>query len=443
MSGFLKTRQTVAIHTLALLVLGFYSGASAAERPANSKPAVAKSVAAQPATEGNHLSRSQRRAIQKQQKQALAELESTAVVAEVLALDWNPAPLYGNVGDIQKIGLEKVFDETAKHNLSVLQANAQIQYAEVQAKELIENPFILLNPVQMGLLKQAGAANIEAAKLNAQAVRQKALLESATMYSALTQAYLAKYLAFQAIEQGRNQLKLEEQHFVSGDSDRFGLTQTQMALIDRYNKYLSADDAYYAASLALGNHLDFPEERALVPEEVSLRSEINMVPTLKLLPEDLTLAKAQKASLSRPDIQASKFKREALQKLIKTSSGQEKHKREADLRMLDMQAEKAIDTVSATISRAFAQCQTAQKSLQLAQQRYDLAREFVRQLGVSNKAGFSSTKDVLDGQLELARANSALIEARLNKNLAQIQLTYEMGLLQADLLSHPLSPNAL
>ena len=62
---------------------------------------------------------------------------------------------------------------------------------------------------------------------------------------------------------------------------------------------------------------------------------------------------------------------------------------------------------------------------------------------MSNKAGFSSTKDVLDGQLELARANSALIEAHLNKNLTQIQLTYEMGLLQQDLVSHPLPPNAL
>jgi hypothetical protein len=434
MSSFFKMRVAATIQVLLVVAsIGLFEVAQAEKVSIESSNTIAS----------DKLSRSQRKAALKQQKQDMAELESSAVIAEVLRLQWQVAPLYGAVGDTQKIGLEKVFRETAARNLSVRQADAQIKDAEQQAKELVENPLILLNPVQMSLLKQAGASNVQAAKSQAQAARQKALLESATMYSALTQAFLAKYLAFQAIEQGRNQLKLEEQRFVSGESDRFGVTQTQMALIERYNKYLTADDLYYAASLTLGNHIDFPEDRALVPEEVSLQSEINMVPTLKLLPDNLTLEKVQKASLTRPDIQAAQFRKEAMKKLIKASFGQEKHKREADLRLLEMQSEKALDTVSATTSRAFAQHRTAQKSLQLAQQRYELAREFVRQLEVSNKAGFSSTKDVLDGQLELARANSALIEARLSNNLTQVQLAYEMGLLQEDLVSHPLPPNAL
>lgn len=378
------------------------------------------------------------------QKQEMPELRNSPVIAEVLRLKWQPAPLYGNVDDLQKIGLEKVFRAAAERNLAVRQAEAQVREAEEQSREILEsNPLLLLNPIQLGILKQAEAANVQAAKSHVQVVRQKALLEGATRYSALTQAYLAKYLSFQAIEQGRNQLNLEERRFLSGDSDRFGVTQTQMALIDRYNRYLSADNAYYAASLALCNHVDFPEERALIPEEVSLRSEINMVPALKLLPDDFSLAKAQKAALTRPDIQEFQFRKEALKKLVKASFGNDKRKHEAELRQLEMQAEKGMDLVSATTSRAYAQFQTAKKSLELARQRYDLAVEFVRQLEISNKAGFSSTKDVLDGQLELARANSALIEARLDSNLAQIQLAYEMGLLQEDLVSHPLPPNAL
>lgn len=431
MSSFLKMRLWVAVQVFCVAASVCLSGFAFAEKDA-SVPTVAEK-----------LSRSQRKAVVKQQKQDISQLESSQAIQEVLRLQWQVAPLYGAVGDTQKIGLEKVFKETAAHNLAIRQAQAKIREAEQQAKELVENPLILLNPVQMSLLKQAGAANVQAAKLQAQSDKQKALLESATMYSSLTQAFLAKYLAFQAIEQGRNQLKLEEQRFVSGESDRFGVTQTQMALIERYNKYLTADDLYYAASLALGNHIDFPEDRALVPEEISLQSEINMVPSLRLLPENLTLEKIHKASVTRPDIQAAQFRREALKKLIKASFGQEKHKREADLRLLEMQSEKALDTISASNSRAFAQYQTAKKTLQLAQQRYELAREFVRQLEVSNKAGFSSTKDVLDGQLELARANSALIEARLSSNLTQVQLAYEMGLLQEDLVSHPLPPNAL
>ncbi len=429
-----------------LLSVAFTSSGWATELAQLSKPLAMPLdlPTSQEASPANKLSKSQRKAVIRQQKRELADMEASPLMNEVLRLKWQAAPLHGPVDDLQKIGLDKVFRQTAASNLEVRQAQVQIKDAELQAKELVEsNPLILLNPVLMNLLKQAGHASVDAAKSHADFVKQKALLESARMYSTLTQAYLAKYLAFQAIDQGRNQLKLEEQRFVSGETDRFGVTQTQIALIDRYNRYLVADDAYYAASLALSNQLDYPENKALIPDEVSLQSEVTMVPTLTLMPADLTLAKAQKAALTRPDIQEGQFRKEALQKLIKAANGQERRKREAELRQLDLQIEKGTDAVSATTSRAYAQYQTAKQSLELSLQRYELARQFVYQLEVSNKAGFSSTKDVLDGQLELAKANSALIEARLNCNLSQIALAYEMGMLKDDLVSHPLPPNAL
>ncbi|WP_373532753.1 TolC family protein [Vampirovibrio sp.] len=374
----------------------------------------------------------------------MPELQNSPAMAEVLRLKWQPAPLYGKSDDLQKIGLDKVFKTTAAGNLSIMQAKTQVTEAETQARELLEsNPLLLLNPIQLGLLKQAEAFQVQAAKSHVQVVQQQALLEGANRYLALTQAYLAKYLAFEAIEQGRNQLNLEERRFLSGESDRFGLTQTQMALIDRYQLYLNADAAYYTASLSLANHLGLSEDQALVPEEVSLRNEINKVPSLRLLPAQVTLAMAQKAALSRPDIQEFKFRKEALLKLVKASFGNDKRKHEAELAQLEMRGEEGLALVSVATRRAYAQFQTSQKTLELAQQRYELVLELVRQLEVSNKAGFSSAKDVLDGQKELAKANSALIESRLQSNLAQIQLAYEMGMLQEDLPSHPLTLNAL
>lgn len=377
-------------------------------------------------------------------KRAMPELQNSPAITEVLRLKWQPTPLYGKAEDSQKIGLAKVFKATLERNLSIRQAEAQVKEAESQAGELLEsNPLLLLNPIQLGLLKQAEVFQVQAAKSHVQVVKQKAMLEGAQRYSALTQAYLAKYLAFQAIEQGRNQLNLEERRFLSGESDRFGLTQTQMTLIDRYQHYLNADAAYYASSLALCHHLGFSEELALVPEEVSLRNEINRVPVLQLLPDSLTLAMAQKAALSRPDIQEFQFRKEALLKLVKASFGNDKRKHEAELTQLERRAEEGQALIFVTTKQAYAQLQTVKKTLQLAQQRYELVVELVRQLEVSNKAGFSSVKDVLDGQGELAKANSALIESRLQSHLAQIQLAYEMGVLQEDFLSRPLLPNAL
>jgi hypothetical protein len=379
-----------------------------------------------------------------QRREMPDELQNSPAIAEVLRLNWQSTPLYGKTEDSQKIGLAKVFKATVERNLSIRQAEALVQEAESQARELLEsNPLLLLNPIQLGLLKQAEAFQVEAAKSHVQVVKQKALLEGAQKYFTLTQAYLAKYLAFQAIEQGRNQLTLEERRFQSGESDRFGLTQTQMALIDRYHLYLNTDADYYAASLALSNHLGFSEELALVPEEVSLRNEINRVPALKLLPDSLTLAMVEKAGLSRPDIQEFQFRKEALLKLVKASFGNDKRKHEAELTQLERRAEEAQALIFVTTRQAYARFQTFKKSLQLAQQRYELVVELVRQLEVSNKAGFSSQKDVLDGKRELAKANSALIEALLQSHLAQIRLAYEMGVLQEDFLSRPFPPNAL
>jgi hypothetical protein len=54
---------------------------------------------------------------------------------------------------------------------------------------------------------------------------------------------------------------------------------------------------------------------------------------------------------------------------------------------------------------------------------------------VSHDAGFSSHKEVLDGQIEAEKAKAGLISAQVAQNLSQIRLIYEMGLLHADILS--------
>jgi outer membrane protein TolC len=46
---------------------------------------------------------------------------------------------------------------------------------------------------------------------------------------------------------------------------------------------------------------------------------------------------------------------------------------------------------------------------------------------------------VLESQIELAKVKTALISAQVAYNLSQIQLLYEMGLLNEDVLSRPLA----
>lgn len=375
-----------------------------------------------------------------QKRELRSQVEYLPILDEILKLDWEPASLQAQSEDTKRIGLEKILHETLQHNITVKQAEVQIKDAEAQAKE-IRDPglFNLLNPVDTSALKQAAENNVKAAKAHLQAARQKALLASARMYGDLTQAFLGKYLAYQAIEQGRSQLKEETSRFIAGETENFDVIQTQMALVDRYGKYLAADNTYHTASLALATQISASPDITWIPEGVELQDPNAMVPLFKLVPDDLALDKITKAALDRPDGEEMAYRKQSLQGLVKAASGLDRQKKQAELHQLELEIEKASDAVRAMSDKAFSDYRLAKKDLVLAQQSFDLGNRFVYQMQVSHNAGFSSAKDVLESQIELAKVKTALISAQVAYNLSQIQLLYEMGLLNEDVLSRPLA----
>lgn len=385
--------------------------------------------------------KSKKRAAKKDQKREMkAELVALPVLAEIQKLQWEEASLNGQSYDTKRIGLEKIFAETLQHSIAVKQAEVQIKDAEAQAKEIRDpNLFNLLNPLDVPALKKAAESNVQAAKAHLQAARQKALLDSAKAYADLTQVFLGKYLAFQAIEQGRSQLKVEQEKFIAGENNRFDVTETQMVLIDRYGKYLNADNLSHTASLALASQISASTDTTLIPESVVLQEGHAIVSPLKLLPDELTLGSVVRAAKTRPDMQEMNYRREALEKLVKAASGVDKQKKKAELHQLELEIEKAANAVSVMAEKAYGDYLVSRRSLVLAQQNYDLGNQFVYQLQVSYSAGFSSSKDLLDAQLEMAKVKSGLIGAQVAYNLSQIQLLYEMGLLTADIWSRPIA----
>ncbi|HEY9746527.1 MAG TPA: TolC family protein, partial [Oculatellaceae cyanobacterium] len=370
------------------------------------------------------------------QKREVATSDMLPVIQEILRLKWTVMP-EGAVGEIRKITLEKVFRETLERNIDVKKAKAQIKVAEAQGKELREpNLMTLINPISIAQLKSAAEDTVKAAEWHVKAVQQKALLDSAQLHADLVQAFLNKYLMFQGIEQGRSQLNADQQRFVAGETTSFEVSQTQMALMERYGKYMAADNLYRTASLLLSNQLGATGKEVLVPEDYLMETGGNVdVPLLNLLPENLTLEQALKAIGNRPELQELALKRNALANIAKASFGVDKDKREAELKQLDLEIEKATRAAQSTAEKAFADYRLAENALVLAQQRYALANQFLRQLQVSYDAGFTSHKEVLDGQIEVEKAKAALINAQVTRNLGQIRLIYEMGKLSADILS--------
>lgn len=377
------------------------------------------------------------------QKREMAISDLPPVIREVLKLKWTVAPNQA-VGEVRKISLDKVFKETLDRNIEVREAKAQIKIAEAEGKEMREpNLLMLLNPISTAQLKNAAEENLKAAERHVAAAQQKALLQSARLHADLVQAFLNKYLAFQVIEQGRNQLLAGQQRFLAGETTSFEVTQTQMALMERYSKYLTADNLYHTASLTLSNQLGSVVEQVLVPEDYLMQDGNVTVNPLSLIAADFSLEKALKTTKNRPDIQELDLKKEALTGLTKASFGTDKDKHEAELRQLDLAIEKATNGAMAMTEKAYADYQLAGQTVLLAKQRFELASQLVHQLQVSHDAGFSSSKEVLDGQIESEKAKAGLISAQVAHNLSQIRLVYEMGMLDADVLSKNISDNGL
>ena len=374
----------------------------------------------------------------KEQKQQLREsLEATPVLLEALKLKWSVEPLQAPTKETRRIGLNQMFHDTLAHSIPLRQAEAQIKDAEATAKDTHDLLFNPLNPFEPGPMKQAAESNTIAAKAHLETVRQQALLTSAKLYGNLTQTFLGKYLNYEALEQGRAQLKLEEGRFISGETNRFDVTQTQMALIDRYSQYLDADNAFHTASMALANQLSASPDNLLVPDGIDLEAQAQSVPLLKLLPSHLDREQVLKMVKARPDNRELEARKDALQKLIKASIGQDKQRHKAELRQLELEGKKLSATARVMAEKAFTDYTLAQKAVEIAQQRTDVANHYLYQLQISHTAGFSSAKEVLDGQIELSKIKAAQIGAQVAYNLSQIQLLYEVGLLNEDSIVHP------
>ncbi len=364
----------------------------------------------------------------------VSETVLAPVLIEVQRLRWDPTPEDASTADTKRLSLDKVFELSLDHSILVRQAAVRIKDAEAQSKAWSFN----LNPVSLAALRKAAAADIESAKAHLDVARQKTLLDSAKAYADLTKAYLGKYLAYQAIEQGCQDLRAEEQRFQSGENTHFDVTQTEIELINRYEQYMNADNAYRASAMSLSVQMGLSSQSPTwIPEDgLSQSTESLQVKSINLIPGTLTLDVARQGLERRPDLQEMNHQKEALENLVKGTSGVDREKHKSELHQLELESVKARMGADAMLEKAYNEVQLGVRDTALAQQRYLLADHFVHQLQISREAGFSSTNDVLDGEVALSKSKSAWISAQLTANQSQIQLLYEMGQLNQDALNH-------
>jgi outer membrane protein TolC len=374
--------------------------------------------------------------------------ETEALLTEIRHLPWGLTPDHAEDSpNIRHIGLDKVFHEALDHSINIRQAEAKLEDPPGQgssaAREANANMLNWILPTNTSALKEASRLSTEASRAHVQVIRQKTLLESAKLYAALCKAYLERYLASQSMDQALRQLTTEEKRFQAGETDRFDVTRMQMAIIDRYSHYLTSDNSYKGISVALSGMLGYTQQLmqnvTWIPEDFSWKDGEPGVPALNLFPEDLSLEAVRRAAQLRPDLREATLQIEAMERLVKIAFGPDKEKRKAELKQMELERDKGTQAANVALERAFNDFKLSQKTVDLAQKQAILAKRFVDQLQVSYQAGFTSAREVLDGQADLLKAQTALLAARVSTNQSRIQLLFEMGQLSERSLSHPLN----
>lgn len=330
----------------------------------------------------------------------------------------------------REISLKEVMQKTLENDVRIRQARIELKSRKDQPP-VLPNVLTLLNPIDLAHLKEAADHGVEAARFHEQAVIQKALLENARLYVLLSEAWMARQLAFQTLDQTRRDLKADQERFLSGETNRFDVTRREITLIDNYHQFLKTQNAYDAASAALATVLRMKPEPPLVPAETNPAAAKQPEP-LDLVDPNLTLRQAVAAAIEgRPDLRELKANSQAMNRLAKGSPRSDQPRLEGQTEVLELQLDQARLSAEAAVEKAFNDYMLSNKARDLAAQQLQLAEQSVRQLEVSHEAGFSSSKEVMDGKAELLKARSNLARAIHHYNLSQLQLLAELGVLKA------------
>ncbi len=363
---------------------------------------------------------------------------SDPFVEKLEAVTWEPIP-----ENTFRLTYEETLKKTADKNLDIRISQAKInetiaKQASVEKKRLL----FFFKYFNSEYFEGSAESDVNAARQHEVVVSNQALLHSSTYYFDLMRSVMATYISHQAIRQGLKQLQFNQSQFESGETTSFDLMQTKTELIQRYQEFLQSTIRYEDASLRLSQYLNMDNHTLLYPETLTYEDSQFKIKRLNLFPKKITEKQVvYLATMNRADLKEAEYRRKSIENILKASAKQfDKNSIqiiEATLEQMELKYEKVRQGVSATAINAYNHYKFSERKITLANQQLELASTALRQVQISYKAGFSSNKDVLDGQVTYAQAQVNQANALIGYNLSQIQLLYETGLITLDSLLQP------
>lgn len=374
--------------------------------------------------------------------------DDQSLLDKISALQWSP-----QLQDVKLIPWKDVIRQTEKNNLEIQLSREKVTETEVKKQDVeMKRVLFFFKYFDSAFLEGSAESDVLAANAHSQAVMNEALLESVTKYYNLMRAILTQYIGYQAIEQGKNQMKLNQKRFESGEATSFELMQTKTQLVKRYQEFLQAGITYKLASFALSEQIgekatDNPQNKIgddvtqdlLYPADLSFHDGEFEMPVFRFFgnkdsDHPLTANETIKiAQENRPEFKELKFRKISLENLhqastVKFDRVQEKIL-QSSLKQLDLKRQKTEMAVQAMVLKAYEDYQFSDKKVSLALEQLAIANKALKQAQVSHQAGFSSNKDVLDAQVTSSQSRVNFANALIDYNLSQVQLLYEMGLI--------------
>jgi outer membrane protein TolC len=327
-------------------------------------------------------------------------------------------------------------------------------------------------------LFQIYAANqqLKRTRLAVDMTLQKTLLDACSAYFTWLKDRERERVAQVAVDEAENQLHYRELRLNADVGTRLEVMQTQTLVKERQTLLLSTQNDRSASGFTLLNHLNFPMEMQLRPENQSSLVpmtfwqeppdlDVNMLyqiaeakrPDIKALQTQIKESKAQLGAAWSdvfPNVTVSGYVRRIgpeLNALEKTSQGAFSVSVDAlrymgvntigsiksassRIREAILNKERQIQEIRKSVAQALLNYRLYQDQLVLEQQKVREAEETYRLAKARFDAGVAINLEVIQAEATLIAARLSLQNAVMKYNIGQLQILYETGQLMPDVI---------
>ena len=360
-----------------------------------------------------------------------SSLTPEKTIACIKALHWEAIP-----ANARQLSYAEVLSITELNNLEIL-VNAEKVKQSKAKKRGIENKriWLLFKFFNAANLEEAAQHEVTFANEHVQTITHQAYWEATEKYDALMRATTAKYNLFLQIQEGIRELELYKSRFISGESTNFDVLRTQTKLVQLYQKYLTAELAYYQASLDMARFLSLPQSPWLYPSDLSFEGNQLLFRPLKLFNRSGLSTPKQWEDIAlnnRPELKEIQAQQESVKSLVKSTVFEDRDESDvlrSSAKQLELKLQDSEQSIRASTILAIQQCDFDLNKLELAEQQLKLAEKAVKQAKTSFKAGFSSNQDDLNAQSDYGQAQVNYVNSLMDVHLSQSRLLYSIGLI--------------